>query len=44
MIQQNRGWIVNIASKAALDHGAGGAPYAASKRGRWPYLIRSPRN
>jgi NAD(P)-dependent dehydrogenase (short-subunit alcohol dehydrogenase family) len=33
MIQQNRGWIINIASKAALDHGAGGALYAASKAG-----------
>lgn len=33
MIRQNRGWIVNIASKAALDHGAGGAMYAASKAG-----------
>jgi NAD(P)-dependent dehydrogenase (short-subunit alcohol dehydrogenase family) len=33
MIQQNRGWIVNIASKAALDHAAGGAVYAASKAG-----------
>ncbi len=33
MIRQNRGWIVNIASKAALDHGAGGALYAASKAG-----------
>jgi NAD(P)-dependent dehydrogenase (short-subunit alcohol dehydrogenase family) len=31
MIKQNRGWIVNVASKAALDHGAGGALYAASK-------------
>jgi NAD(P)-dependent dehydrogenase (short-subunit alcohol dehydrogenase family) len=31
MIKQNRGWIVNIASKAALDHAAGGALYAASK-------------
>ena len=31
MIRQNRGWIVNIASKAALDHAAGGALYAASK-------------
>jgi NAD(P)-dependent dehydrogenase (short-subunit alcohol dehydrogenase family) len=31
MIKQNRGWIVNIASKAAFDHGAGGALYAASK-------------
>jgi NAD(P)-dependent dehydrogenase (short-subunit alcohol dehydrogenase family) len=33
MIRQNRGWIVNIASKAAVDHGAGGALYAASKAG-----------
>jgi NAD(P)-dependent dehydrogenase (short-subunit alcohol dehydrogenase family) len=33
MIRQNRGWIVNIASKVALDHGAGGALYAASKAG-----------
>jgi NAD(P)-dependent dehydrogenase (short-subunit alcohol dehydrogenase family) len=33
MIRQNRGWIVNIASKAALDHGAGGGLYAASKAG-----------
>jgi NAD(P)-dependent dehydrogenase (short-subunit alcohol dehydrogenase family) len=31
MIRQNRGWIVNIASKAAFDHAAGGALYAASK-------------
>jgi NAD(P)-dependent dehydrogenase (short-subunit alcohol dehydrogenase family) len=31
MIQQNSGWIVNIASKAAFDHAAGGALYAASK-------------
>jgi len=31
MIQQNRGWIVNIASKAAFDHAAGGSLYAASK-------------
>ena len=31
MIRQNRGWIVNIASKAAFDHAAGGAMYAASK-------------
>jgi NAD(P)-dependent dehydrogenase (short-subunit alcohol dehydrogenase family) len=31
MIGQNRGWIVNIASKAAFDHAAGGALYAASK-------------
>jgi NAD(P)-dependent dehydrogenase (short-subunit alcohol dehydrogenase family) len=33
MIRQNRGWIVNIASKAAYDHAAGGALYAASKAG-----------
>jgi NAD(P)-dependent dehydrogenase (short-subunit alcohol dehydrogenase family) len=33
MIKQNRGWIVNVASKAAFDHGAGGALYAASKAG-----------
>jgi NAD(P)-dependent dehydrogenase (short-subunit alcohol dehydrogenase family) len=31
MIRQKRGWIVNIASKAAFDHAAGGALYAASK-------------
>jgi NAD(P)-dependent dehydrogenase (short-subunit alcohol dehydrogenase family) len=31
MIQQNRGWIVNIAAKAAFDHGAGASLYAASK-------------
>ncbi len=33
MIKQSRGWIVNIASKAAFDHAAGGALYAASKAG-----------
>jgi NAD(P)-dependent dehydrogenase (short-subunit alcohol dehydrogenase family) len=33
MIRQNRGWIVNIVSKAALDHAAGAALYAASKAG-----------
>jgi NAD(P)-dependent dehydrogenase (short-subunit alcohol dehydrogenase family) len=33
MIRQNQGCIVNIASKAAMDHGAGGALYAASKAG-----------
>jgi len=33
MIRQNRGWIVNIASKAAFDHAAGAALYAASKAG-----------
>ena len=31
MVKQNRGWIVNIASKAAFDHAAGGSLYAASK-------------
>lgn len=31
MIKQNRGWIVNIASKAAFDHAAGGGLYEASK-------------
>ena len=33
MMKQNRGWIVNIASKAAFDHAAGGSLYAASKAG-----------
>ncbi len=33
MIRQNRGWIVNIAAKAAYDHGAGAGLYAASKAG-----------
>lgn len=31
MIKQNGGWIVNVASKAAFDHAAGGSLYAASK-------------
>lgn len=31
MLKQGRGAIVNVASKAALDHGAGQAAYAASK-------------
>src|SRR5579864_7885193 len=31
MVKQNRGWIVNIASKAAFDHAAGASLYAASK-------------
>jgi NAD(P)-dependent dehydrogenase (short-subunit alcohol dehydrogenase family) len=31
MLKQKQGVIVNIASKAALDHGAGAAAYAASK-------------
>jgi NAD(P)-dependent dehydrogenase (short-subunit alcohol dehydrogenase family) len=33
MIRQKRGWVVNIASKAAVDHAAGGAFYEASKAG-----------
>ena len=33
MIRQSRGWIVNVASKAAFDHAAGGGLYAASKAG-----------
>jgi NAD(P)-dependent dehydrogenase (short-subunit alcohol dehydrogenase family) len=31
MLRQKRGTIVNIASKAAIDHGAGASAYAASK-------------
>jgi NAD(P)-dependent dehydrogenase (short-subunit alcohol dehydrogenase family) len=31
MLKQKQGAIVNVASKAALDHGAGAAAYAASK-------------
>jgi NAD(P)-dependent dehydrogenase (short-subunit alcohol dehydrogenase family) len=31
MLRQNSGAIVNIASKAAIDHAAGAAAYAASK-------------
>jgi len=31
MLRQNRGAIVNIASKAAIDHAGGSAAYAASK-------------
>jgi len=31
MVKQGNGAIVNVASKAALDHGAGAAAYAASK-------------
>jgi NAD(P)-dependent dehydrogenase (short-subunit alcohol dehydrogenase family) len=31
MIRQNRGWIVNVASKAAYGHSPGAALYAASK-------------
>lgn len=31
MLKQKRGVIVNVASKAALQHGAGLAAYAASK-------------
>ena len=33
MIKQGRGAIVNVASKAAVDHAAGAAAYAASKAG-----------
>src|SRR5664279_1292594 len=33
MLKQKHGAIVNVASKAALDHGAGAAAYAASKAG-----------
>lgn len=33
MIRQNRGWIVNVASKAGYGHSAGAALYAASKAG-----------
>lgn len=33
MLKQKRGSIVNIASKAAFDHAAGAAAYAASKAG-----------
>ena len=31
MIRQNRGWIVNVASKAGYGHSAGAALYSASK-------------
>jgi NAD(P)-dependent dehydrogenase (short-subunit alcohol dehydrogenase family) len=31
MLKQGHGSIVNVAAKAALDHGAGAAAYAASK-------------
>jgi NAD(P)-dependent dehydrogenase (short-subunit alcohol dehydrogenase family) len=33
MLKQRHGAIVNIASKAAIDHAAGAAAYAASKAG-----------
>ncbi len=33
MIRQDRGWIVGVASKAALEPSAGAAAYAASKAG-----------
>ena len=33
MLKQRHGAIVNVAAKAALDHGAGAAAYAASKAG-----------
>ena len=31
MLKQRHGSVVNVAAKAALDHGAGAAAYAASK-------------
>lgn len=33
MIRQNRGWIVNVASRAGYGHSPGAALYAASKAG-----------
>jgi NAD(P)-dependent dehydrogenase (short-subunit alcohol dehydrogenase family) len=33
MIRQNRGWIVNVSSRAGYGHSAGAALYAASKAG-----------
>jgi NAD(P)-dependent dehydrogenase (short-subunit alcohol dehydrogenase family) len=33
MLKQKHGAIINVASKAALDHGAGASAYAASKAG-----------
>lgn len=33
MIRQNRGWVVNVASKAGYGHSAGAALYSASKAG-----------
>ena len=33
MIRQNRGWVVNVASRAGYGHSAGAAVYAASKAG-----------
>ena len=33
MLKQRQGAIVNVASKAAIDHAAGAAAYAASKAG-----------
>jgi len=36
MLKQRHGAIVNVVSKAALDHAAGAAAYAAPKRLRWP--------
>jgi NAD(P)-dependent dehydrogenase (short-subunit alcohol dehydrogenase family) len=33
MIRQNRGWIVNVASRAGYGHSPGAALYSASKAG-----------
>lgn len=38
MLKQKNGAIVNVAAKAALDHGAGAAAYAASKAAAWAML------
>jgi NAD(P)-dependent dehydrogenase (short-subunit alcohol dehydrogenase family) len=35
MLKQGSGAIVNVAAKAAIDHGAGASAYAASKLPRW---------
>ena len=42
MLRQGRGAIVNIASKAALDHAAGAAAYAASKAAALALMDASP--
>src|SRR5258708_2468328 len=38
MLKQGRGAIVNVAAKAAIDHGAGAAAYAASKAAAVPMM------